>query len=155
MNIKIISIASKKTDYESIVSSYLKRFPSKITLQHTKIPIMKRTKTKSIEQIIAAEGESFLKQINDKDTLIILDQTGSLISSKELSIWMKSWLDNSIDPIFGIGGPDGFSESVLNRADKILSLSPMTFPHSLVPVIVVEQLYRAWSILNHLPYHRS
>jgi 23S rRNA pseudoU1915 N3-methylase RlmH len=96
MNIKIISIASKKTDYESIVSSYLKRFPSKITLQHTKVPIIKRTKTKSIEQIIAAEGDSFLKQINDKDTLIILDQRGSLISSKELSKIKSAYLIFSV-----------------------------------------------------------
>ncbi|MBO56046.1 MAG: hypothetical protein CL886_10340 [Dehalococcoidia bacterium] len=101
------------------------------------------------------ESNKFLERIDDKETLIVLDQSGRPVSTNEFSNWMQDWLDNSIDPIFGIGGPDGFSESVLNRANKILSLSSMTLPHSLVPVILAEQLYRSWSILNNLPYHRS
>ena len=155
MNIKIISIASKKTEYESIISDYLRRLPPQITSEHIKIPIVRRTKKQSINQIIEAEGNSFLEKIAERETLIVLDQRGRSISTNEFSKWMQDWLDNAIDPIFGIGGPDGFSESVLNRADKILSLSSMTLPHSLVPVILAEQLYRSWSILNHLPYHRS
>ena len=155
MNIKIISIASKKTEYESIISDYLARLPKQITSEHIKIPIVRRTKKQSINQIIEAEGKNFLEKIADRETLIVLDQRGRSISTNEFSNWMQDWIDNAIDPIFGIGGPDGFSESVLNRADKILSLSSMTLPHSLVPVILAEQLYRAWSILNHLPYHRS
>ena len=155
MNIKIISIASKKTEYESIISDYLRRLPPKITSEHIKIPIVKRTKKQSIGQIIEAEGNTFLEKIKDKDTLIVLDQRGRSITTNEFSNWMQDWLDNSINPIFGVGGPDGFSESVLNRANKVLSLSSMTLPHSLVPVILAEQLYRSWSILNHLPYHRS
>ena len=155
MNIKIISIASKKTEYESIISDYLRRLPPQITSEHIKIPIVRRTKKQSINQIIEAEGTNFLEKIADRETLIVLDQRGRSISTNEFSNWMQDWIDNAIDPIFGIGGPDGFSESVLNRADKILSLSSMTLPHSLVPVILAEQLYRSWSILNHLPYHRS
>ena len=155
MNIKIISIASKKTEYESIISDYLRRLPPQITSEHIKIPIVRRTKKQSINQIIEAEGNSFLEKIAERETLIVLHQRGRSVSTNEFSNWMQDWLDNAINPIFGIGGPDGFSESVLNRADKILSLSSMTLPHSLVPVILAEQLYRSWSILNHLPYHRS
>lgn len=155
MNIKIISIASKKTEYESIISDYLRRLPPQITTEHIKIPIARRTKKQSINQIIEAEGKNFLEKITARETLIVLDQRGRSVSTNEFSNWMQDWLDNAIDPIFGIGGPDGFSESVLDRADKILSLSSMTLPHSLVPVILAEQLYRSWSILNHLPYHRS
>ena len=155
MNIKIISIASKKTEYESIISDYLGRLPKQITSEHLKIPIVRRTKKQTINQIIEAEGKKFLEKIADSETLIVLDQRGRSISTNEFSNWMQDWIDNAIDPIFGIGGPDGFSESVLNRANKILSLSSMTLPHSLVPVILAEQLYRSWSILNHLPYHRS
>ena len=155
MNIKIISIASKKTEYESIISDYLRRLPPQITSEHIKIPIVRRTKKQSINQIIEAEGNSCLEKIAERETLIGLDQRGRSVSTNEFSNWMQDWLDNAINPIFGIGGPDGFSESVLNRADKILSLSSMTLPHSLVPVILAEQLYRSWSILNHLPYHRS
>jgi len=155
MNIKIISIASKKTEYESIISDYLRRLPPQFTTEHIKIPIARRTKKQSINQIIEAEGKNFLEKITARETLIVLDQRGRSVSTNEFSNWMQDWLDNAIDPIFGIGGPDGFSESVLDRADKILSLSSMTLPHSLVPVILAEQLYRSWSILNHLPYHRS
>ena len=155
MNIKIISIASKKTEYESIISDYLRRLPPQITSEHIKIPIVRRTKKQSINQIIEEEGNSFLEKIAERETLIVLDQRGRSVSTNEFSNWMQDWLDNAINPIFGIGGPDGFSESVLNRADKILSLSSMTLPHSLVPVILAEQLYRSWSILTHLPYHRS
>ena len=134
MNIKIISIASKKTEYESIISDYLGRLPKQITSEHIKIPIVRRTKKQSINQIIEAEGTNFLEKIADRETLIVLDQRGRSISTNEFSNWMQDWLDNAIDPIFGICGPDGFSESVLNRADKILSLSSMTLQLSLVPV---------------------
>ena len=101
------------------------------------------------------EGELLLTQINRHDTLIVMDENGKTLSTKDFSDWMDQWLLNSINPILAVGGPDGFSDAVHQRANKHLSLSKMTLPHALVPVILAEQIYRAWTILNGQPYHRS
>ena len=74
-----------------------------ITSEHIKIPIVRRTKKQSINQIIEAEGTNFLEKIADRETLIVLDQRGRSISTNEFSKWMQDWLDNAIDPIFGMG----------------------------------------------------
>ena len=94
------------------------------------------------------EGELLLTRINCQDTLIVMDENGKTLSTKDFSDWMDQWLLNSIYPILAGGGPDGFSNAVHQRANKHLSLSKMTLPHALVPVILAELIYRAWTILD-------
>jgi 23S rRNA (pseudouridine1915-N3)-methyltransferase len=156
MNIQIYAIASKSTDwFEQSFSIYQKRLPAHINLKLTKIPLAYRSKKSPIETAVKKEGELLLTRINSKDTLIVLDESGKTLSTKDFSDWMDQWLLHSINPILVIGGPDGFSNAVHQRANKHLSLSKMTLPHTLVPIILAEQIYRAWTILNGQPYHRS
>ena len=156
MNIQIYAIASKSTDwFEQSFSIYLKRLTVHINLKLTKIPLAYRNKKSPIETAVKKEGELLLTRINSKDTLIVLDESGKTLSTKDFSDWMNQWLLRSINPILAIGGPDGLSNAVHQRANKHLSLSKMTLPHALVPIILAEQIYRAWTILNGQPYHRS
>ena len=154
MKIIIVSIASKNTHYDILISDYKKRLPPHIQIEHLKLPIIKRSKTKSMKDIIQAEGQRLLKMIKNDDIFIALDEEGEMFSTKELAHSMNHWFQDAINPIFAIGGPDGFSEEVLDRANMQWSLSKLTLPHAMVPVIVVEQIYRSWSILNNQPYHR-
>ena len=155
MKIIIISIASKNTNFDILISDYKKRLPPHIKIEHLKIPIVKRSKTKSMKDTIQAEGQRLLKMINNHDILIALDEKGDMFSTKELANSMNHWLQDAVNPIFAIGGPDGFSEEVLDRANLQWSLSKLTLPHAMVPVIMIEQIYRSWSMLNNQPYHRS
>ena len=156
MKIQIYAIASKSIDwFEQSFSMYQKRLPAHINLRLTTIPLAYRNKNSSIEEAVKKEGELLLTHINSQDTLIVMDESGETLSTKDFSYWMDQWFLNSINPILVIGGPDGLSKAVHHRANKRLSLSKMTLPHALVPVILAEQIYRAWTILDGQPYHRS
>ncbi|MDG2296680.1 MAG: 23S rRNA (pseudouridine(1915)-N(3))-methyltransferase RlmH [Gammaproteobacteria bacterium] len=155
MKIIIISIASKNTNYDVLISDYKKRLPSHIKIEHLRIPIGRRSKTKSVKDIVQAEGKRLLKMIKNHDILIALDEKGDMFSTKELANSMNHWFQDAVNPIFAIGGPDGFSKEVLDRANMQWSLSKLTLPHAMVPVIIIEQIYRSWSMLNNQPYHRS
>lgn len=155
MKIIIISIASKNTNYDVLISDYKKRLPSHIKIEHLRIPIGRRSKTKSVKDIVQAEGKRLLKMIKNHDILIALDEKGDMLSTKELANSMNNWFQDAVNPIFAIGGPDGFSKEVLDRANMQWSLSKLTLPHAMVPVIIIEQIYRSWGMLNNQPYHRS
>ena len=156
MKIQIYAIASRSTDgFEENFSIYQKRLPAHINLKLTTIPLAYRNKNSPIKAAVKKEGELLLKRISSKDTLIVMDENGKTLSTKDFSDWMDGWMLNSTNPILAIGGPDGLSNAVHQRANKHLSLSKMTLPHALVPVILAEQIYRAWTILDGQPYHRS
>ncbi len=100
------------------------------------------------------EGELILKNIKDTDRLILLDQKGTMLSSEELAQKLTKYDVSGIRSIvFLIGGAYGFSDEVYRRADEMLSLSKMTFSHQLVRLVFLEQLYRAYTIINNQPYH--
>ena len=90
-----------------------------------------------------------------KDTIIIaLNKEGVSWTTLQLKEKFNQWVTSSRDVSFLIGGPEGLSEDCLNSSNEIWSLSPLTFPHSIVPIIVIEQLYRVWSIGKNYPYHK-
>jgi len=100
------------------------------------------------------EGHRILAKLGPGDMLIALDQSGKTHTSKALATNLLSWLeDPGKTPCFAVGGAFGFSQEVLARADYTLSLGPMTLPHELARVVLLEQLYRAASILKGTPYH--
>lgn len=87
--------------------------------------------------------------------VIALDVRGRSFSSEELAKQMTQWLRDGRDLVLLIGGPDGLTADCLERAELTWSLSPLTLPHGLARVVVAEQLYRAWTILQGHPYHRA
>jgi len=96
-------------------------------------------------------GES----VSDKAHVVALDNRGASLSTAQLSQQLAKWQELGKNVELIIGGADGLHASVVSRADQMWSLSPLTFPHPLVRVILVEQLYRAQSLLDGHPYHRA
>ncbi len=101
-----------------------------------------------------AEGKALLSKIQPQDCCIALDPKGTALSTEKLAQKLTEWRQNHNTLCFLIGGADGLDQACLTRANSIVSLSELTFPHQLVKVIMAEQLYRAVSILNNHPYHR-
>lgn len=101
------------------------------------------------------EGEKILAAIKPKSLVIALDDQGKQWSTPELACNLQRWRESGQDVSLLIGGADGLAEECLQKAQNIWSLSKLTFPHQLVRVIVAEQIYRAWTIINNHPYHRG
>lgn len=102
-----------------------------------------------------AEGEQLLARLSDSEQVVLLDERGKQLTSKALTAQLSNWQADGRDLCFVVGGPDGVSDACRQRADFTWSLSQLTLPHGLARVLCVEQLYRAWSLLNGHPYHRA
>lgn len=107
--------------------------------------------TRAIEQ----EGERLLAGVRAADFVVALDERGRQWSTRELADWLAQRMQQGRDVVLLIGGADGLSSTVLERADERWSLSRLTLPHGLVRVLVAEQVYRAQTLLNKHPYHRE
>ena len=154
MKIKIISVTGKRNQFNDEIDRYIKMLPSFMKVEQLELPISKRSKHKTIPQNLEDESKRILSHIDSSDYLITMDEKGRQIDTVQFSKWVKKWMDESTQPVLVIGGPDGLSQSIKERANDSLSLSSLTYAHSMVPLILAEQLYRAWSILDNKPYHR-
>lgn len=134
---------------------YAKRLPAECTLQLQEIPMSKRGRNQATERVLETEGKAILKTITPLETVVALDRTGKTWSTEQLAVRLKIWLASGKNLALLIGGPEGFAPECIARADESWSLSALTLPHPLVRVVVAEALYRAWSFLNHHPYHRG
>lgn len=134
---------------------YAKRLPHECELILKEIPPGKRVKNSDVRRIIKDEGERMLKSIPLDTHIITLDIPGKAWTTQELAEALKRWLNSGQNIALLIGGPEGLSEAVKQSAHESWSLARLTLPHPLVRVIVAEQLYRAWSILQNHPYHRE
>ena len=135
--------------------AYRKRLPPQLELRLEEIPLGQRRPRESAESAIRAEGEQLLRRAADADLVIALDERGRQWSSVELSAAMQDWQTQSPRVAILVGGPDGLSQACRDKAQRLWSLSRLTLPHALVRVLVAEQIYRAWTILQGHPYHRS
>jgi 23S rRNA (pseudouridine1915-N3)-methyltransferase len=134
---------------------YAGRMPRECALVLKEIPLGKRTRNADTTRAVADEGKRMLAAVNDGDTVVALDVAGRTLDTEQFSGCLGGWLQSGRNVSMLIGGPDGLARECLDRADLSLSLSAMTLPHGLVRVLAAEQLYRAWSVLNHHPYHRA
>jgi len=137
---------------------YAKRMPRECRLQLEELPLLRRGRGHSPEEIKRKEGERMLQTIEaiqPRPYLVALDSQGREWSTEELSRQLGRWLQSGGNVALLIGGPDGLSAECLARADAIWSLSALTFPHHLVRVVVAEQIYRAWTLLQGHPYHKG
>lgn len=120
------------------------------------VPELRNTKSLSEEQQKEEEGKLILRAIQPGDDLILLDERGKELRSMEFAAWLQTRLNSAPRRlVFVVGGPYGFSPRVRERANGSLSLSRMTFSHQMIRLIFTEQLYRAFTILNHQPYHHE
>jgi len=156
MLIDLISVGQKMPAWvDSGYQEYARRMPKECRLQLTEIAAGKRGKNADIERITRDEGERMLKVLPKKTQVCVLDVKGKPWSTEQLARQLSSWMQDGRDMALLVGGPEGLADSCLQRADIKWSLSSLTFPHPLVRIIVAEQIYRAWSLLNNHPYHRA
>jgi len=156
MRIDLICIGQKMPSWvERGFNNYSKRFPSTCTLQLIEIPLRKRTKNADLVRLQRQECEQMLAAIAKGAYVIALDERGQAWNSLQLSDQLAHWMQEYSSVALLVGGPEGLSINCLQRAQQRWSLSTLTLPHLLVRIIVAEQLYRAWSLLNNHPYHRG
>ncbi|MCB0662425.1 MAG: 23S rRNA (pseudouridine(1915)-N(3))-methyltransferase RlmH [Saprospiraceae bacterium] len=138
------------------VDLYVKRIKKYGNLSVETIPDVKNAGNFSPEVLKKKEGESILKKLSDDDFLILLDENGKSFSSVEFADYLQQHMNTGRRRIvFLIGGAFGFSEEVYQRSNFQVSLSKMTFSHQMIRLFFVEQVYRAFSILNNSPYHNE
>ena len=157
MNIELLVVG--KTDskeVEALVELYVRRVNRNCRFAVTALPDVRNTRSLTQNQQRTAEGEAILRQLAAGDHVVLLDERGDEMRSVEFAYWLqKRMLGGVRRLVLVIGGPYGFSDAVYARADGRLSLSRMTFSHQIVRAIFAEQIYRAFAILNHEPYHHE
>ncbi|HET8700247.1 MAG TPA: 23S rRNA (pseudouridine(1915)-N(3))-methyltransferase RlmH [Nitrococcus sp.] len=133
---------------------FARRMPPQLPLRLLEIPLARRSGHRNIDAVLAEEGQRILAAAG-KARIVALDCQGSLLSTVDLALRLQRWMQDGRDVALLIGGPDGLSRDCLAQAEYRWCLSPLTLPHMLVRVIVAEQLYRAWTVLQNHPYHRG
>ena len=134
---------------------YTRRMPPEIRVELTELKPEERGAGLTAERAVALEGGRILAAVPRDGILLALDEKGRSVSTQGLSVMLSEWMREGSHPVFAIGGADGLSNEVKERAQKLVSLSALTLPHGLVRVVLAEQVYRAWSILARHPYHRE
>lgn len=134
---------------------YIRRLPVEIRINTVSLPLIKRGKNADIRRIVRDESRKLLAAVPDNSLPVVLDVAGQPLSTAKLATLLDNWLLQGQNIALIIGGPDGVSDELLAKVQLKISLSALTFPHTLIRVMLVEQLYRAWSILNNHPYHRA
>jgi len=156
MKVYLIAVGKKMPEWVNTgYTEFCKRMPPELQINLIEITPSVRNKSTPIEKNIKEEGERIQSAIPANSRLIILDEKGKTFSSIDLSRKMEGWLPMGQDIALVIGGADGIDPEIKQQADEKWSLSSFTLPHALVRVVVTEQLYRAWSILQGHPYHRE
>lgn len=159
MRITILCVGKIKEKYLQMgIAEYAKRLGRYIKLDIPEVPDEKTPDGASPAQearIRDIEGERLLKHIRPDDFVITMAIDGQMLDSVALSRQIESWgVQGKSHLVFVIGGSLGLSEAVLRRGDYALSFSKLTFPHQLMRMILLEQIYRSYRIMNHEPYHK-
>tara|TARA_Y100000746_G_scaffold59833_1_gene48551 strand:+ start:350 stop:814 length:465 start_codon:yes stop_codon:yes gene_type:complete len=154
MNIKIISIGNKPNKWElEGEKHYIKQLPKNINVNYLHIRGQQHPNM-SKKEILQKESDLILSKISEKDYIVSWDVRGKSFDSEEFSAFLSKCTQAKKEIIFIIGGSFGLSEDILNKSNLILSASLLTFPHRLFRLILMEQIYRAYTIINKKPYHK-
>jgi 23S rRNA (pseudouridine1915-N3)-methyltransferase len=154
MNIKIISVGNKPNKWELEGEDYyIKQLPKNINVNYLYIKGQQHPNM-SKKEILQKESDHILSKISEKNYIVSWDTRGKNINSEDFSSFISRCIKTKKEIIFIIGGSFGLSDDVLNRSNLILSASLLTFPHRLFRIILMEQIYRAYSIINSKPYHK-
>ena len=156
MKIHLLAVGTRMPDWvKAGYAEYAGRLPRECALNLIEIPAGKRTPSAGATRALREEGERLAAAIPAGSLPIALDERGQHWDTAELAEQLTGWLRGGRDLSLLVGGPDGLDAPCRARADRLWSLSRLTLPHPLVRVLVAEQLYRAWSLLRHHPYHRA
>jgi 23S rRNA (pseudouridine1915-N3)-methyltransferase len=150
----VVAVGNKMPAWvDAACRDYLKRMPRAVKL--IEIKPVKRETGKGAAQVLALEQERILAALPKDCDRVVLDERGESWSTATLARRLSVWKERGVNVAFIIGGADGLSPELKRNAAKVLALSPLTLPHALSRVVLIEQLYRAFSILDNHPYHRA
>ncbi|RCW98571.1 23S rRNA (pseudouridine(1915)-N(3))-methyltransferase RlmH [Marinomonas foliarum] len=155
MRIRLIAVGSKMPKWVTEgYDEYAKRLPKDFALELVEIPMSPRGKNTDIAKAIRKEGDAMLEAIPSNDKVIAMEVLGKEWSTEQLADQTEQWRMDGYNVSLLVGGPDGLDPRCTSRADQVWSLSRLTLPHPMVRIILAEQIYRAWTLMNNHPYHR-
>lgn len=155
MKLRVVAVGQRVPDWaQTAWDDYAKRFPPELRVELKAIKTEPRA-SKTLEAIHAAERERIEAAIPKGSRVVALDERGTALTTVALAAKLRQWQLDADDVTLVIGGPDGLEPGFRQAADERVRLSDLTLPHAMVRVLLVEQLYRAWSINANHPYHRE
>ena len=155
MKLFVVAVGQRVPDWaQTAWDDYAKRFPPELKVELKAVKTEPRA-SKTLETIYAAERERIEAAIPKGTRIVALDERGTALTTVALAAKLRGWQLASDDVALVIGGPDGLDPAFRKAAHERIRLSDLTLPHAMVRVLLVEQLYRAWSINANHPYHRE
>ena len=156
MHIRLIAVGDRQPRWvDDACKIYTNRFPPQWKFRVDPVATARRSRNSPAAEAREAEGAQILGRLAASELLVLLDERGKQMDSSGLADRLAAWQQDGRDLCFVIGGPDGVSADCRQRADFTWSLSALTLPHGLARVLLLEQLYRASSLLAGHPYHRD
>jgi len=155
MKLGIVAVGQRMPDWaQTAYDDYAKRFPPELRVDIKTVKTEPRG-SKTLETLLAAERARIEAQIPRGTRVVVLDERGTALTTKALAERLKAWQLEGDDVALVIGGPDGLEPAFRQAAHERIRLSDLTLPHALARVLLIEQLYRAWSVNANHPYHRE
>lgn len=155
MRLTIVAVGQKVPDWaQTAYDDYAKRFPPELKLELRAVKTEPRA-SKTLENLLSAERARIEAAITRGCRVVVLDERGAAVTTLALAEKLMAWQLSGDDIAIVIGGPDGLDAGFKQVAHERIRLSDLTLPHAMVRVLLVEQLYRAWSITINHPYHRE
>ncbi len=155
MRLTIVAVGQKVPDWaQTAYDDYAKRFPPELKVELKAVKTEPRA-SKTLESLLAAERQRIEAVLPKGTRIVALDERGTAVTTVALSAKLTGWQLEGDDVAIIIGGPDGLDPGFKKSAHERLRLSDLTLPHAMVRVLLIEQLYRAWSITVNHPYHRE
>lgn len=155
MKLLIVAVGQRVPDWaQTAWDDYVKRFPYELKVELKTVKTEPRA-SKTLDNLYAAERGRIEAAIPKGYRIIALDERGTTLTTVALANKLQSWQLESDDVALVIGGPDGLDPAFRQAAHERIRLSDLTLPHAMVRVLLIEQLYRAWSINANHPYHRE
>lgn len=156
MLIRVIAVGTRMPRWvDEVVADYTSRLPSEWRLEWREVRAETRSSGGTPEVWMAREARRIREALPQGAHLVVLDERGSDLSTRDLAARMARWQENATAVALVIGGPDGLEAALKSEARERLRLSSLTLPHPMVRVVLAEQLYRGWSVLANHPYHRD
>lgn len=156
MRLLIVAVGQRVPDWaQTAWDDYAKRFPPELRVEIKAVKTEPRAGGKALDALLAAERQRIEAAIPRGSRVVVLDERGTALSTRALADRLGAWQLGGDDVALVIGGPDGLDPGLRAAAHERIRLSDLTLPHALVRVLLVEQLYRAWSVRAGHPYHRE
>jgi 23S rRNA (pseudouridine1915-N3)-methyltransferase len=156
MRISVLAVSRRLPAWQNTgIEEYARRLPAELKPRIIEITPARRGKHIPPAKALAEEAGRLRAALPDNAHLIVLDERARQCTTRQFAESMQAWQLDNVHAVFVIGGADGLDPAIREQADASLALSKLTLPHGLARLLLLEQVYRAWSLLNNHPYHRD